>query len=122
MAYVIGAACVDVMDRSCVEQCPVDCIYEGRRKLYINPAECIDCGACEATCPVEAITAQPSASANWLQDSVEFFDSVLPGRNPLGSPGGATGVGPAGADGPEVAAVPVHESADYPRSQQGGTP
>jgi hypothetical protein len=24
---------------------PVDCISEGRRKLYINPIECIDCGA-----------------------------------------------------------------------------
>ena len=33
MTYVIGSACVDVMDRSCVQECPVDCIYEGSRSL-----------------------------------------------------------------------------------------
>ena len=56
MPYVIGAACIDITDKSCIEECPVDCIYEGARKLYINPGECIDCGACEPVCPVEAIT------------------------------------------------------------------
>jgi NAD-dependent dihydropyrimidine dehydrogenase PreA subunit len=29
MPYVIAAACIDVTDRSCMEECPVDCIYEG---------------------------------------------------------------------------------------------
>src|SRR5271170_5065529 len=47
MTYVIGAACVDVVDRSCVRECPADCIYEGSRSLYINPQECVDCGACK---------------------------------------------------------------------------
>ena len=51
MPYVIAAACIDAMDTSCVEECPVDCIYEGDRKLYINPKECIDCGACEPVVP-----------------------------------------------------------------------
>ena len=37
MPYVIAAACIDVTDKSCLEECPVDCIYEGGRKLYINP-------------------------------------------------------------------------------------
>ncbi|REX62463.1 ferredoxin family protein, partial [Mycobacterium tuberculosis] len=37
MTYVIGSECVDVMDKSCVQECPVDCIYEGARMLYINP-------------------------------------------------------------------------------------
>jgi NAD-dependent dihydropyrimidine dehydrogenase PreA subunit len=31
MSHVIGADCVDVLDRSCVEVCPVDCIYVGER-------------------------------------------------------------------------------------------
>ncbi len=56
MPYVIASPCIDVTDKSCTEECPVDCIYEGDRKLYINPKECIDCGACEPVCPVEAIS------------------------------------------------------------------
>ncbi|HXG36284.1 MAG TPA: ferredoxin family protein [Dehalococcoidia bacterium] len=61
MTYVITDPCIDVMDKSCVEVCPVDCIHheEGTdRKLYINPDECIDCGACEPVCPVTAIFAE----------------------------------------------------------------
>ena len=42
-------------DRACVDECPVDCIYEGERMLYIHPDECVDCGACEPVCPVDAI-------------------------------------------------------------------
>ena len=52
MTYVIGESCVDVLDRACVDECPVDCIYEGQRKLYIHPDECVDCGACEPVWPV----------------------------------------------------------------------
>ena len=58
MTYVITEPCIDVMDKSCVEVCPVDCIHfdEGDdRMLYIDPDECIDCGACEPACPVSAI-------------------------------------------------------------------
>jgi len=61
MAYVIAEPCVDEKDNSCVEVCPVDCIHfdEGKdRMLYINPDECIDCGACEPACPVSAIFAE----------------------------------------------------------------
>ena len=39
MTYTIAEPCVDVMDKSCVEECPVDCIYEGGRMLYIHPDE-----------------------------------------------------------------------------------
>lgn len=55
MAYVITDACVDIKDKSCIEECPVDCIYEGGRMLYIQPDECVDCGACEPVCPTDAI-------------------------------------------------------------------
>lgn len=55
MTYVIAEPCVDVLDRTCVDVCPVDCIYEGSRALYIQPEECIDCGACEPVCPVLAV-------------------------------------------------------------------
>ena len=58
MTYVITDPCIDVLDRSCVEVCPVDYIHDEEgvdRKLYIDPDECIDCGACEPVCPVTAI-------------------------------------------------------------------
>jgi NAD-dependent dihydropyrimidine dehydrogenase PreA subunit len=102
MPYVIAAACIDVMDRSCIDECPVDCIYEGRRKLYINPAECIDCGACEPVCPVTAISQDrrvPADQLDFVQDGARFFAEPLPGRDgPLGTAGGAGGVGPLGVD------------------------
>ena len=58
MPYVISSPCIDVMDTACQEVCPVDCIYSERgedRMLFINPDECIDCGACVPECPVNAI-------------------------------------------------------------------
>src|SRR5579871_4336470 len=55
VTYVIAQPCIDVLDRTCVDQCPVDCIYEGSRAMYIHPDECVDCGACVSVCPVEAI-------------------------------------------------------------------
>lgn len=55
MTYVIAQPCADIKDKACIDECPVDCIYEGRRSLYIQPDECVDCGACEPVCPVEAI-------------------------------------------------------------------
>ncbi len=50
MPYVITDACIDVKDKTCLDACPVDCIYEGGRTLYIQPDECIDCGLCETAC------------------------------------------------------------------------
>jgi NAD-dependent dihydropyrimidine dehydrogenase PreA subunit len=102
VTYVIAEACIDIKDRSCIEECPVDCIYEGSRKLYINPLECIDCGACEPACPMEAISPAGSVSAGsapFVQDSSRFFSEALPGRDaPLGTPGGASDIGPIDAD------------------------
>jgi NAD-dependent dihydropyrimidine dehydrogenase PreA subunit len=102
MPYVIAAACIDVMDKSCMEECPVDCIYEGDRKLYINPVECIDCGACEPVCPVEAISQDrrvPDEQNVFVADNARFFIEVLPGRDePLGAAGGASNFGRIGVD------------------------
>ena len=68
MTYVIAEPCIDVLDISCVSVCPVDCIHyeEGvDRKLFIDPNECIDCGACEPECPVEAITPEDAVAEKW---------------------------------------------------------
>ncbi len=102
MPYVISSQCIDINDQSCVEECPVDCIYVGERKLYINPKECIDCGACEPVCPVDAISQDrrvPEDDQAFVEDNRAFFTEVLPGRDaPLGTPGGARKVGDLGVD------------------------
>jgi NAD-dependent dihydropyrimidine dehydrogenase PreA subunit len=116
MTYVIGLPCVDVKDRACVEECPVDCIYEGGRMLYIQPDECVDCGACEPVCPVEAIYYEddlPEDQAPYREDNAAFFTETLPGRDePLGSPGGASKVGALEVDTPLVAGLPPQASED----------
>ncbi|HEX7353491.1 MAG TPA: ferredoxin [Mycobacteriales bacterium] len=114
MTYVIAEPCVDVVDRACVDECPVDCIYEGARALYIHPDECVDCGACEPVCPVEAIFYEDDVPAQWQEytaDNAAFFAEVLPGRDaPLDSPGGASKMGPVGVDTPLVASHPPREA------------
>lgn len=111
MPYVIADPCIDVMDTACRDECPVDCIYEGARKLYINAAECIDCGACEPVCPVEAITQDRHVAAGseaFVADNIRFFAEPLPGRGaPLGAPGGSHSVGPVGVDTELVTEHPV---------------
>lgn len=111
MPYVIGSSCIDTTDRSCMEECPVDCIYEGDRKLYIQPNECIDCGACEPACPVEAISSTRSLAADqkeFAADNARFFAEILPGCSvPLGSPGGAAKIGRIGVDTLLVAGAPA---------------
>ena len=110
MAYFIASGCIDVLDRSCIAECPVDCIYEGERKLYINPVECIDCGACEPVCPEEAIyddRKPPADVAGFCEDDRRFFEEPLPGRpEPVGEPGGSENIGPIGADTPLVQSWP----------------
>ncbi|UGT55845.1 ferredoxin [Nocardia asteroides] len=108
MTFVVGAACVDVLDRACIEECPVDCIFVGDRMAYIQPDECTECGACEPVCPVEAIyyvDDMPEGQEAFVAENRRFFDEPLPGRTePLGHPGGAARVGELGVDTPFVAA------------------
>ena len=94
MAYIIADPSVGTCDTACVEVCPVDCIHgpedreglgaeakkpgfnpEGKQ-LYINPEECIDCGACEPECPVEAIFVEEDVPKEWdkfITLNYEFF-------------------------------------------------
>jgi ferredoxin len=65
LTYVIAEPCIDIKDKSCVQVCPVDCIYEAERMLVINPDECIDCGACLPECPVEAIAPEEVLPDTW---------------------------------------------------------
>ena len=66
-----------------IDTCPVDCIHGPNDKtgagaeakepgfdptdkqLYIDPEECIDCGACDPECPVEAIYDEDQVPEEW---------------------------------------------------------
>ena len=86
MTYVITEPCIGVKDASCVDVCPVDCIhprpgtpeFEKMEMLYIDPDECIDCGACEPACPVEAIFPDfdlPPEHQKFLEMNAAYFKS-----------------------------------------------
>ncbi len=73
MTYIIAEPCINVKDTACVDVCPVDCIHPRKdesdfaeaAQLYINPDECIDCGACEPVCPVAAIFPEDEVPDKW---------------------------------------------------------
>ncbi len=98
MSYIIGNKCVSTCDTACVTVCPVDCIHgpikiDGGgsevqnmtkeelkgKQLYINPEECIDCGACVPECPVDAIydseeEAIEAGELDKVKENYEFFN------------------------------------------------
>ncbi len=101
MSYIIGSKCVDVCDTVCVDVCPVDCIHgpihidqcgaevhkEGfdpiGKQLYINPDECIDCGACLPECPVDAIFEDEQETIDagekeFVHKNYNFFNISIP--------------------------------------------
>ena len=105
MPFIIMEACEGTCDASCIHVCPVDCIYppkgfkleseEDKEKiraageqLYINPDECIDCGACEPECPVEAILPEeevPDDQKEYIRKNYERFGIEIPSQgNPPG--------------------------------------
>ncbi|MHB8571491.1 MAG: 4Fe-4S dicluster domain-containing protein [Candidatus Dormibacteria bacterium] len=84
MTYIITEPCVGVKDAGCVDVCPVDCIHakDEDDMFYIDPAECIDCGACEPVCPVTAIFPEDSVPAEWkafIAKNYEYFGQTPPG-------------------------------------------
>jgi NAD-dependent dihydropyrimidine dehydrogenase PreA subunit len=67
MPYIVTEPCTGVKDKSCMTVCPVDCIYEDDDMVYIHPDECIDCGLCEAECPVSAIFVDTDVPDNYKE-------------------------------------------------------
>lgn len=72
MAYVVTENCLKCKFTDCVEVCPVDCFYEGKNMLVINPDECIDCGVCEQECPAGAIQRSSADNLKWQEINREF--------------------------------------------------
>ncbi|HTE54654.1 MAG TPA: 4Fe-4S binding protein [Kofleriaceae bacterium] len=95
MAYVITQKCIGTCDTACVDVCPCDCILgpvpleelraapaseRGSQfpglQLFIDPDECIDCGACLPECPADAIhheTDVPVAYRDDVARNARFF-------------------------------------------------
>ncbi len=84
MTYVITEPCIGVKDASCVAVCPVECIHPTKDEkefateemLYIDPETCIDCGACEPECPVEAIFEEeyvPESMKSFILRNAEWY-------------------------------------------------
>ncbi|PKN55709.1 MAG: 4Fe-4S ferredoxin [Deltaproteobacteria bacterium HGW-Deltaproteobacteria-14] len=67
MAYIVAEPCINCKFTDCVAVCPVDCFYEGENMLVIHPDECIDCGACEPECPVNAIFEEDDLPEKWAE-------------------------------------------------------
>lgn len=85
MTYIIAEPCIGTKDTACVDACPVDCIhpkededdFEEEEMLYIDPEECIDCGACVPVCPVSAIFAEEDLPDEWIDftdRNAEYYD------------------------------------------------
>lgn len=77
MAFVITSPCIGEKAADCVEACPVDCIEDAGETYLIDPNVCIDCGACEAVCPVSAIFQEdfvPDFDKDWIEKNRAFYD------------------------------------------------
>ena len=95
MAYVITQKCVGTCDTACVDVCPCDCIVgpvplselravapaeRGARfpglQLFVDTDDCVDCGACMAECPEDAIYHEDDVPAEHHADiarNAQFF-------------------------------------------------
>lgn len=74
MTFVVTDNCKGCRFTDCVAVCPVDCFHSDDEMLYIDPGECIDCGACVPECPVEAIydeTQVPDNQKHWIAINAE---------------------------------------------------
>ena len=89
MTFVVGKDCINCKHTTCVQVCPVDCFYEGKNILVIDPEECIDCGLCEPECPIEAIYADdelPSDQIEFIEINLklsEVYENITEAKEPL---------------------------------------
>ena len=117
MTFVITQPCIDTMDQSCVEVCPVDCIHfeEGPdRMLYISPVECIDCGACQPACPVTAIFPEdevPPDQAFFTEINSLWFDDPAAARAKVPAGDGAAAPAEPAEAAPAAAAAAAPDEA-----------
>jgi len=78
MPYIVTDKCIRCKYMDCVEVCPVDCFYEGKNMLVINPDECIDCGVCEPECPADAIISDADDNSGKWGDINREMSNIWP--------------------------------------------
>ncbi len=87
MTYVVVDNCIMCKYTDCVEVCPVDCFYEGKVMLVIDPDECIDCGVCEPECPAEAILPDTEPGLEkWIELNAKYakiWPNITQKKDPL---------------------------------------
>ena len=89
MTHVVGKTCDGCRYTDCVVVCPVECFYEGETMLYISPDECIDCEACDAECPVEALYHEDDLPEEWQEyiqinaEKAESCENITERKEPL---------------------------------------
>jgi ferredoxin len=92
MAHVVTQPCFGYKYTDCVVVCPCECFHEGEQMLYIDPEECIDCGACTPECPVEAIFLDDNVSIQWRDfialnaEMAPLTPSIFERKTPLAEP------------------------------------
>ena len=93
MTFVVTSPCFGCKYTDCVVVCPCECFHEGEQMLYIDPAECIDCCACEPECPVSAIFFEdnvPAEDREFIQLNAEMSGvcpQIVEKKPPLAGPG-----------------------------------
>ncbi len=65
MTMVVTEPCFGCKHTRCVEVCPCDCFHEGEQMLFIDPDSCIECDACVAECPTQAIFQEDNVPEKW---------------------------------------------------------
>jgi len=89
MAHIVTQPCLGCKNTACVEVCPVECFHEDAISLWINPDECIDCGACIPECPVDAIFPENKLPEKWVdfiernREGSERCPVILERKEPL---------------------------------------
>lgn len=76
MTFVVTDNCKGCRFTDCVAVCPVECFHGDDEMLYIDPEECIDCGACAPECPVDAIFDEnelPGQWASYLERNADYY-------------------------------------------------
>ena len=128
MTFVITQPCIDVQDQSCVEVCPVDCIHfeEGEdRMLYIDPVACIDCGACEPACPVDAIFDEPDVpedQAHFTAINELWFEDRAAARAQVGGDAAPAAAPPAPEPAEDAEPEPEPAAAEAPAEAEAEAP